>query len=229
MTPVPCTDPSAVRAVPSISTASTRSVPITRTGLVQKCRKIRRSADPCSRAAKSRRTATLRAATLSLPTTASLDGSRSRSRGSTITSTPGSWPSSRSSLVVKAVYAGPRRPSTCTSVTCLVASAASTSSAMSVSVSSSAFLMSTRVTSRATLPTPTTTADVDRATSSESWRCCSRGLASAESLSRARSRSVSGCTSGWPQYQATKSGAATLPGSSSPGMPSRLSVPAPKA
>ena len=85
------------------------------------------------------------------------DSSSTRSAGSTSTSTSASWPSSRSSLVVKAVYAGPRRPSTCTSVTCLAASEASTSSAMSVAASSAADLISTRATSRATLPAPTTT------------------------------------------------------------------------
>ena len=70
VSPVPSTAPSASRRVPSTSTACTWSTPTTRTGRVQKCRKMRRSAPPAPRAAKSFSTARLRAATLSRPTTA---------------------------------------------------------------------------------------------------------------------------------------------------------------
>lgn len=83
------------------------------------------------------------------------------------------------------------------------ASRSSTSSGTSVPRSSSAVFAMIRTTSTATLPTPMTT------------------------TSSASRENVSGGTSGWPQYQLTKSVAATLPGRSSPGTPRCLSTIAP--
>ena len=126
------------------------------------------------------RTARLRVATLSTASRAWLDSSSTRSAASTRISTPSSCPISRSSFVVKAVYAGPRRPRMCTSVIRFPARPSSTSSGMSVSESCSADLISTRATSRATLPTPTTTAEVVVAIS-----CSTTGASRPASLSRA--------------------------------------------
>ena len=85
---------------------------------------------------------------------------------------------------------------------------------MSVSASSAADFSRTRTTSRATFPAPTTAASVLVSSS------CSIG-------DRTAGSGRSGCTSGWPQYQATNSGAAMLPARSSPGICSRLALPAP--
>ncbi len=74
---------------------------------------------------------------------------------------------------------------------------------MSVGFSSAAPRASMRVTSTATLPTPTTTA-----------------------LRASRTKPPS-TASGWALYQDTNSVADQLPGSCSPGMPSRRSVEAP--
>ena len=120
-------------------------------------------------------------------------------------SEPAISPSSRSSLVVNRAYAGPRRPSMVTSVTALAVSTSSTCPGTSVPASTSAFLVSTRATSTATLPTPITIACV----------ACRVN----------RSSSASGC----PEYQATNSVAEKLPGRSSPGTPSRRSTAAPVA
>jgi hypothetical protein len=77
-------------------------------------------------------------------------------------------------------------------------------SVASVGASSSAVSASIRATSTATLPLPTTTArSVDRSNGT-SWK------------------------SGWALYQATKAVAGQEPGRSSPGMPRRRSVCAPK-
>jgi len=130
---------------------------------------------------------------------------RSASSACTITSTPGSSPSSRSSLVVNLACAGPRRPIMCTSRTLDAWSASSTGCGTSVSASSAGSLARMRATSTATLPTPITATDSAASTNAEG--------------------SMSGC----PQYQFTKSVAAKLPGRSSPGMPSRRSRIAPVA
>ena len=132
-------------------------------------------------------------------------GSSSTSAGSTCSATPSRRPSSRSSALVNAACAGPRRPSTTTSSIALARRASSAWSAMSVCASSSGSRVRIRITSAATLPLPITTA-----------RRAER--------SNARSRK-----SGWPLYQATNSVAAQLPGRSSPGIPSDLSVCAPVA
>ena len=73
-------------------------------------------------------------------------------------STPSRRPSSRSSALVKAACAGPRRPSTTTSRMRLSRSASSAWSATSVRSSSSTLSVSMRATSAATLPLPITTA-----------------------------------------------------------------------
>ena len=93
----------------------------------------------------------------------------------------------------------------CTSRTLLASSASSTGCETSVSRRSSGGRIRIRATSTATLPTPITATD------------------SASRLNAA------GSTSGWPQYQFTKSVAATLPGRSSPGTPSCRSRIAPVA
>ena len=106
---------------------------------------------------------------------------------------------------MNAACAGPRRPRITTSVTAAAANAASAWSAVSVDASSSGSSTSIRATSIATLPLPITTA-------------------------REQDRSnVSSACPGWPLYQATNRVAATEPGRSSPGIPSRLSVGVPTA
>ena len=136
---------------------------------------------------------------------AALAGSSSSSAGSTTTSARASSPSSRSSGFVNAAWAGPRRPRMTTSVTEAAANAAIAWSAVSVDASSSGSSTSMRATSIATFPLPITTA-----------------------RSHDRSNASSACA-GWPLYQATNSVAATDPGRSSPGIPSRLSVGVPTA
>ena len=93
----------------------------------------------------------------------------------------------------------------CTSRTLLDISASSTGCDTSVSRRSSGLRTRIRATSTATLPTPMTATD------------------------SASSANAAGSTSGWPQYQFTKSVAAMLPVRSSPGMPSRRSRIAPVA
>ena len=93
----------------------------------------------------------------------------------------------------------------CTSRTLLARSAASTGSETSVPSSSAGSRTRILATSTATLPTPITATD------------------------SASSVNANGSTSGWPQYQLTKSVAAKLPGRSSPGMAIRRSRIAPVA
>mmetsp|Transcript_1557 Transcript_1557/g.4960 ORF Transcript_1557/g.4960 Transcript_1557/m.4960 type:complete len:209 (-) Transcript_1557:459-1085(-) len=98
------------------------------------------------------------------------------------TRTPGIWVSSRSSLVVNAAWRGPRRPTRSTRRMALRERASTAAGLMSVLARSSTDLSSTRATSRATLPWPTTSA----------VSCCARSYAwPAED--------------GWPLYQATNS------------------------
>ena len=108
------------------------------------------------------------------------NASRSASGSGTMTSTPGSSPSSRSSLVVNLACAGPRRPIMWTSRTLLACRASRTCWGTSVLCSSAGSRARIRATSTATLPTPMTATD---------------------SASRVN---VPGPTSGWPQYQLTK-------------------------
>ncbi len=115
------------------------------------------------------------------------------------------WPISRSSALVNAAWAGPRRPSTTTSSMPDARSASSACSAVSVRSSSAGSSVSMRATSAATLPLPMITARLPDSGGSSSRR------------------------SGWPLYQPTKSVAGSEPGRSSPGMPSDLSVWAPTA
>ncbi len=82
------------------------------------------------------------------------------SSGLTMMSARVSSPSSRSSGVVNAACAGPRRPSTITSWTEAEASGVIAWSAVSVTATSSGSSTSMRATSTATLPLPTTTARV---------------------------------------------------------------------
>ena len=93
---------------------STRSVPMISTGDTRKCRWIRTGAPVGSRSANPRRISRLRSRVrFGLRAAHSaLRWSRATSCGSTITSTPGSSPSSFSSLLVNAAWAGPRRPRT---------------------------------------------------------------------------------------------------------------------
>ena len=93
----------------------------------------------------------------------------------------------------------------CTSRTLLAISASSTGCDTSVSRRSSGLRIRILATSTATFPTPMTATD---------------------SASRTY---LPGSTSGWPEYQLTKSVAATLPGRSSPGMAMRRSRIAPVA
>ena len=109
-----------------------------------------------------------------------------------------------SSGLVKAACTGPRRPSTRISRIPAAAIAAMAGSVVSVAASSSAVSASMRATSTATLPLPTTTARSHERSNERSWK------------------------SGWPLYQATNAVAGHEPGRSSPGMPMRRSVCAPK-
>ena len=130
---------------------------------------------------------------------------RSASSPGTTTSTPGSSPSSRSSLVVNLAYAGPRLPIMCTSRTLLAYRRSNTGRDTSVASNSAGSRARILATSTATLPTPITATD------------------------SASSVNAPGSMSGCPQYQLTKSVAAWLPGRSSPGMPRRRSRMAPVA
>ena len=84
---------------------------------------------------------------------------RSASSACTTISTPGSSPSSRSSLVVNLAYAGPRRPIMWTSRTLLACRASRTGCGTSVACSSAGSRARIRATSTATLPTPMTATD----------------------------------------------------------------------
>ena len=129
---------------------------------------------------------------------ASSSGSSATSDGSTIDVDARQLAELAQLGVVKAASAGPRRPSTATSVIEAAPSAAIAWSAASVDASSRGSMTSIRATSSATLPLPITTARVqDRSNAASAYR-------------------------GWPLYQATNSVAATDPGRSSPGRPSRL-------
>lgn len=118
--------------------------------------------------------------------------------------TPGSVPSSRSSLVVNLPWEGPRRATMCTSRTPLAPSAPSAACGMSVGASSAAPRASIRVTSTATFPAPITTAE----------------------RTPVRSKAP-GSVSGWPLYQDTNAVAEWTPARSSPGIPSSRSRAAP--
>ena len=114
-----------------------------------------------------------------------------------------SSPSSRTSGLVKAACAGPRRPSTTISSTPDEDNASIAWSAVSVLSSSARGSASILATSVATLPLPITTARL---------------------AERSKSRSTK---SGWALYQLTNSVAACEPRRSSPGIPSLRSVAVP--
>ena len=104
---------------------------------------------------------------------------------------------------MKAAWSGPRRARIVISSMLEAESTSIAWSAVSVTSSSDGASASIRATSMATFPAPTTTTCFAcRSTSSPEW-------------------------SGWPLYQATNSVAACEPRSSSPGIPSRLSIEVP--
>ena len=198
--PVPPNLPSALIAVRSSVIPSTRSVPRISVGRSQKrtvSRRLCPEADPVTGSAEgsvapwahlviaTRLPRTRRSDSTRLtPSPARSNAFKSASSPCTATSTPGSSPSSRSSLVVNLACAGPRRPIMWTSRTLLACSASRTGCGTSVACSSFGSRARILATSTATLPTPITATD-----------SASRVNASAP-------------MSGWPQYQFTKSVAA---------------------
>ena len=119
----------------------------------------RASARPAgARAAYSRSTSTFRRAFVSVSSAASLAGSSSRSAGSTITSASASSPSSFSSGVVNAAWAGPRRASSTISFKPGAEDRVDRRVGRVGRPISSGASASIRTTSIATLPFPTTTA-----------------------------------------------------------------------
>ena len=196
--PVPSTRPS-TRRVRSSRTPSTLDVPTISTGRSQKRTSTRRGRPAGTRRDHDRSTSTTPAACRESPVRSPTASSSARASTSAFSSSP----SSRSSFRVNFACCGPRRPIMWMRLTRDAASRRSTSSGMSVPRSSSADRAMIRTTSTATFPTPMTT------------------------TSSASRENVSGGTSGCPQYQFTKSVAATLPGRSSPGTPSLRSTAAP--
>mmetsp|Transcript_66165 Transcript_66165/g.158261 ORF Transcript_66165/g.158261 Transcript_66165/m.158261 type:complete len:301 (-) Transcript_66165:282-1184(-) len=117
--------------------------------------------------------------------------------------------SSLSSLLVNAACTRPRLPRTCTvcrPAFCHEPIRSMATSHISVCRSSSGLLTSSRATSNATLPLPTTTALLPMS---------------------AGNSSTTDWWSGWPLYHLTNAGAPITPPRSSPGMPSFLSPCAP--
>ena len=167
--PVPPNFPSGLIAVRSSVIPSTRSVPRISVGRSQNRTVSRRL---CPEAASSgaapwahlviatRLPRTRRSDSTSVtPSAARSNAFKSASSPCTTTSTPGSSPSSRSSLVVNLACAGPRRPIMWTSRTLLACSASRTGCGTSVACSSFGSRARILATSTATLPTPITATD----------------------------------------------------------------------